>query len=220
MNMKKTYVFIFSLFILFVFSIPVFSQTEKTHSLRLGIDISRFSLLLLNPERKAVEVSADIELKKNLFPTIEIGFNNIHLTKDSLYQYTSNGKYYRIGVDYNLLRPKNIHDKEMFLLGIRYGFSFFNNQINDIIIQDNYWGDFNGNISQKSFHAQWAELVGGIRAEVFKNFYIGWSLRGRFLLHKTKDKQATTYWIPGYGKGDAKSAIGFNYSLLYRIPMF
>ena len=116
--MKKTYVFIFNLYILFVFSMPVFSQTEKTYALRLGIDISRFSLLLLNPDRKALEFSADVELKKNYIPTIEIGFNNIHLKKDSLYNYTSNGNYYRLGVDYNLLKPKTIHDKELFFLGL------------------------------------------------------------------------------------------------------
>lgn len=218
--MKKTYVFIFNLYILFVFSLPVFSQTEKTYALRLGIDISRFSLLLLNPDRKALEFSADVELKKNYIPTIEIGFNNIHLKKDSLYNYTSNGNYYRLGVDYNLLKPKTIHDKELFFLGCRYGMSFFNHTVNDILIKDSYWGNYNGTISPKSSLAQWIELTGGIRAEVIKNFYFGWSLRARILLHKTKEAQNTIYWIPGYGKGNVKSAIGFNYSIFYSIPVF
>jgi len=220
--MRKISGYFFSLLMLLLYSAAGFSQTDtnRTVSLRIGFDVSRLSLYYFQPERKALEFSGDMELYKNVYPAIEIGWNNIALKKDSLYNYYSNGLYSRIGVDYNFLKPESINDNEMFIMGIRYGFSLFNNLANSIRIKDNYWGNFNGDISRKSLSAHWVEFVAGFRTELFKNFYLGWTLRGRMLLAKTKDNETGPYWIPGFGKGSAKSAVGFNYSIFYSIPLY
>ena len=147
--MKKISEYTFSFIIILICSNVVFSQTERTVGLRFGLDISRFSLYYFEPERKNFEFSSDMELFKNLYPTIEIGWNNIKLNKDSSYNYYSNGYYTRIGIDYNFLKPENYNDKGMFIGGIRYGYSFFNHYAENIVIKDNYWGDFNGNLSEK-----------------------------------------------------------------------
>ena len=217
--MRKISGYSFSLIILFLCSTVVFSQTERTVGLRLGFDVSRLSLYYFQPERKNIEVSSDMELFKRLYPTIELGWNDIKLKNDSLYDYYSNGYYARIGFDHNFLKPENNNDKEMFIGGIRYGYSFFNDYAENIIIKDNYWGDFNGNLSKRSLNAQWLEFVAGFKVEVFKNLFLGWTLRGRILITKSKEK-TDPYWIPGFGKGSAKTSVGFNYSIFYSIPLY
>ena len=206
--------------ILFLYSGVVFSQAERTVGLRLGFDISKLSLNFIQPERKTFEGSMDMELFKNVYPAIEFGSNSIKLHKDTLFNYYSNGYYGRIGVDYNLIKPLDSADNEMLIAGIRYGYAFFNDHADSIRIKDNYWGDFHGNLPAKSLKAQWIELVFGLRTEVFKNFYLGFSIRSRMRLAKIKEDQAEPYWIPGYGKGNAKACFGFNYSIYYSLPLY
>jgi len=204
----------------FLYSTVGLSQTDRTVGLRLGFDVSRLSLYYFQPERKALEVSSDMEVIKNLYPTIELGWNNIKLKQDSLFNCYSNGYYVRLGVDHNFLKPENKNGREMFIGGIRYGYSFFSDYAQNIIIKDSYWGDFNGGIPKSSLSAQWLELVVGFRTELFKNLFLGWTLRGRLLLAKSKDDETGPYWIPGFGKGNTKTGIGFNYSIFYSIPLY
>jgi hypothetical protein len=108
----------------------------------------------------------------------------------------------------------------MFFGGIRYGYAFFNDYADNIIIKDNYWGNFTGDLYKKSLHASWVEFVAGFKVELFTNFFLGWSLRGRVLISKTKSERPDPYWIPGFGKGNAKTSVGFNYSIFYNIPLY
>jgi hypothetical protein len=221
--MKKISRYSFSFILIFFCSSVGFSQTDSTKTtigLRLGFDVSKLSLYLLQPERKAMEFSADMELFKNVFPSVEFGSNNIKLLKDTLYNYYSNGSYVRIGADYNLLKPADPKDKDMFTGGIRYGYAFYTDYADSIVIKDNYWGNYHGSLPKKSMNAQWFEIAFGMKTELFKNFFIGWSLRSRILLAKSKNDIIVPYWIPGYGKGIAKANFGFNYSIFYSIPLY
>jgi hypothetical protein len=206
--------------VLFFCSGIVFSQTERTVDARIGFDVSKLTLFYFQPERKTFEGSLDMELFPNIYPTVELGVNTIRLHQDTLFNYFSNGYYGRLGVDYNLNKPKRSGDKDMFLAGIRFGNAFYTDYANSIRIQDNYWGNFYGVLPAKTMSAQWIELLVGIKAEIFKNFFLGCSIRSRILLSKTKDDQTLPYWIPGYGKGITKSCVGFNYSIYYAIPVY
>lgn len=218
--MKKISGYIFSFIAILLCSSPGFAQSERTVGLRFGFDISRLSLYYFQPERKNFEFSSDVELFKKVYPTLELGLNNIKLNKDSLYDYYSNGYYTRIGVDYNFLKTENINAGEMMIGGIRYGHAFFSHYAENIFIKDSYWGNFNGDLSKKTLNAQWIEFVAGLRTEVIKNFFLGWTLRGRILISKSKNNPTEPYWIPGFGKGSATSSFGFNFSIFYNIPLY
>ncbi|MBN1599863.1 MAG: hypothetical protein JW894_16325 [Bacteroidales bacterium] len=222
MKISKYYI---SLLICLSASVVLFSQEEKEEitrikGLRIGYDISKLALYYFQPERTAFDFSADIEISRNYYPVFEFGIQNVDLN-DSIYNYTSSGKYFRFGLDYNLLKNKRIDQYEMSFIGFRYGMAFLDHSADNIIIANDYWGDYSGgNISQENVGAGWIEIVGGIRGELFKNFFIGWYFSGRILVSKKNFNSMDPYYIPGFGRGDKKTSLGFNYSIYYRIPMF
>ena len=69
------------------------------------------------------------------------------------------------------------------------------------------------------YNAHWISLVGGMRAEVFRNFFMGWSVFMNLRFYQSDYKGMEPYNIPGFGKGSNRVTVTFNYSLSYRIPM-
>jgi hypothetical protein len=203
-----------------------YSQTERIKGLRIGIDLSRFSLYYIEPARTCFQVSADFELIDNVYATVEYGQQQVSLVKKDtseiiIYKYSSSGSYYRIGADFNFLKPKANNPYDMVFLGFRFGSANMNHAAENILVTSGYWGNYSGGAVPKNhINAYWIEFDGGIRAEIFKNFFMGWSACGRIMIHKDKDEFMDPYNIPGYGKGSSKTALGINYSIFYRIPIF
>lgn len=210
----------YSIFIILLFLFPVITAQEtRTKGLRFGYDISRLALYLVEPERTGFELSADYELKRNFYVTAEGGWQKYQMS-DTLYNYKSGGYYGRLGIDYNILKNRADDQYEMVFGGFRYGYSKLNHEAGNINIGGNYWGD--GDITQlenATIHAHWIEAIGGVRAEVFKNVFIGWSFRWRIMLYQSKVSTMKPIYIPGYGKGEKKSLIGFNYYIYVRVPL-
>jgi hypothetical protein len=63
----------------------------------------------------------------------------------------------------------------------------------------------------------WAELIIGLKANVFKGLYAGFTVRTRARLSMTAHENSEPYYIPGYGKG-SKTNIGITYNLIYKLP--
>lgn len=212
------YFFSIIIFIVFLSSITN-AQEERIKGLRLGYDISRLALYIVEPERTAFELSADFEIKQNFYLTAEGGMQKYRLT-ETLYNYNSDGYYTRIGMDYNILKNRAKNQYEMVFGGFRYGYSKLNHTADNIIIGTNYWG--NGDITEldnTTINAHWIEALAGVRAELFKNVFIGWSFRWRIMLYQSRVAVMKPIYIPGYGKGEKKSVIGFNYYIYVRIPL-
>jgi hypothetical protein len=218
--MKKTSKYFFSILFFVFYLISGYSQELRVKGIRFGVDISRFALLYFAPERTNYEVSADFEIKRNIYPAIEYGTQSVNLKK-STYNYYSEGTYVRFGTDYNFQKNVKENAYDMIFGGIRFGMATFTHYAENITIENNYWGNyFYGSVAKKNLKAYWIEASAGVRAELFKNFFMGWSLRGRILIKKTGDEYMYPYNIPGFGKGNKKSRLGFNYSLYYRIPIY
>jgi hypothetical protein len=224
--MRKILKYFFSISVLcFLFSAS-YSQSERIKGLRIGVDLSRFSLYFIDPGRTGFQVSADFEVIDNLYATVEYGQQKVSFTeKDTIdrikYNYNSDGSYYRIGVDYNFLKYKMQNQYDMLFLGLRFGSSEMTHSADNITIFSPYWGNYTeGSVPEKHLNAYWTELVAGVRAELFKNFFMGWSVSGRLMLKQDKDDTIDPYNIPGFGNGSKKSGFGFNYSIYYKIPIF
>jgi hypothetical protein len=192
-------------------------QTEWTRGIRLGCDVSRFVLPYTQKGRKAVEFSIDTEWKPRLFLTGEAGFENVSLSNDYI-NYTSNGFYVRAGYDKNVMKHDAPQYHDMFFIGLRYGMSLMEQQVNSYTITDSIWGNVDGSYSSKMIHTHWLEFVSGIKAEITKSIYIGFSARVRLRLFSTKDV-TYGYANPGFGNGSNRLNVGFNYSIYYQIPI-
>ncbi len=198
------------------------AQPGRKKGLRIGYDLSRTALGYIDTDRKPFEVSADFEVAPRYYATVEYGQELVSKEND-LYSYSSTGSFARIGVDINSMQKKLTVDQyEMMYLGLRYGFASYQYQVPNLTITDNYWGGRSVTSSTRVplGETHWFEVVGGIRGEIFPNFFIGWAFRARLRLHSPDNTIMDPLYIPGYGKGSKRLNMGFSYSIFYRIPMY
>lgn len=210
----------FILILLFVSTIDVSAQQQwRYDGPRIGIDLSRFLLpAFQSGSRHGWEIQGDFPYKGNWFPTAEIGMEWFD-DKAQNFHYLSNGMYGRVGVDLNIGKFESLKDYDLLFLGIRYGYSQFNREANDIYYF-NYWGGINTSLPKRPMSAHWAELVFGMKGELFKNFFLGWTFRGKFPFFQTKDPNVKPYIIPGLGKTTGEVPFAFTFTASYRFPIF
>ncbi|MEN8156855.1 MAG: DUF6048 family protein [Bacteroidota bacterium] len=217
--MKRTSRYFFKGVLLLLLSMPVAGQdTLRTYGPRIGIDLSRFIYYFTDPAEIGAEVSADLEVYKDLFPVFELGYST---QSDLIGQtsYASGGTYARIGVDYNVLPVTDRSVHHSITIGFRYATSIFSHSAEQITLQSGYWGDYFIESYENNLNGNWLELVGGMKAELLPNLFLGWSLRYKILLNPDMDPRVTPLLIPGYGKGTEARGFGFTYSVFYKIPL-
>jgi hypothetical protein len=189
----------------------------RMKGLRIGTDLTRpFQDLWTKGNRHGYEFTADLELWPNVFPNIETGYEVMEIQTPYV-DYTGQGAYTRIGMDYNLLEAQTKIDKDIFYVGLRYGFSIASQQLNQYTI-DYYWGQTSGSYPVQNFVGHWGEIVFGIKGEILRNFYMGWSVRGKVKFNQPDVGMPPVYFIPGYGKTENGFVVDFTYSVYYNIP--
>ena len=222
--------FIFSLSLVCV-SLLGNAQTKDTakvmyperYGLRLGVDLHKIARSFYEKDYRGFEVVGDYRLTKRFYLAGELGNENKTVDDDRL-NFTTKGTYFKVGFDYNSF--ENWLDMEnMIYVGMRYGVSSFTHTLNSYKIYDptNYYGE-HVVISGKEYDgltASWVEIVGGIKAELFHNLYMGFSVRLNYLVSNKKPDGFDNLFIPGYNRTyDGKFGAGFNYTLSYFIPIY
>lgn len=191
----------------------------RIRGLRLGYDLSRHALPYLKGGRTAFGASADMEIVRNLYAVAEFGIQDVDYTGNS-FDYLSTGYYGRMGIDRNFLKNLDDNQYEMVFGGIRIGYANQDQSAPEIIILPNYWGkEYFTSVEENNINTVWLEFAGGVKAELFKNFFIGWSVRARLRLHQTHNPNMSPVYVPGFGNGLDKTSLGFTYSVFYRIPV-
>jgi len=184
----------------------------------VGIDVAGLASKVLGSDLMSAEASLQANLKNRYFPVVELGYGNIDTTDDETdIHYKASAPYLRLGADYNVFYRKPYLPGYL-TVGLRYGFTSFEYDVQAPPLADPNWGgtsipvDFQGVKS----NVHWAEAVVGLKANVLKNFYMGFSVRYRMRLSMTKHENSEPYQIPGFGKG--KSNFGIAYNLVYKLP--
>ena len=228
--MKYMLRFIFSLSLVCI-SLLGNAQTKDTakvmyperYGLRVGVDLHKIARSFYEKDYRGFEVVGDYRLTKRFYIAGEIG-NEDKTVDDDRLNFTTKGTYFKVGFDYNSF--ENWLDMEnMIYAGMRYGVSSFSQTLNSYTIYDptNYYGE-NTIISGAEFdglNASWLEVVGGIKAELFNNLYMGFSVRLNYLVSNKKPDNFDNLFIPGYNRTyDGKFGAGFNYTLSYFIPIY
>ena len=212
-----------TLILLLISSLPGFSQHKaevwRYEGPRIGIDLSRFIVPYLQTgKRNGWELQADVPYKGNWFPTFEFGQQWFDDKRDN-FHYKNNGPYARLGVDMNIVKFESLKDHDLVFIGVRYGYSRFNQQT-DSIVYSNYWETSTTSTPLRTMNAHWAELVFGMKGELFSNFFLGWTLRAKFPLSVTNDPLIKPYIIPGLGKTSTDVPFDFSIGVYYRFPIF
>lgn len=207
-----------SLLLIIVITGKAQDQSTTNQGIRFGIDLSPIIVLAFEPERTGIGVSIDYEFKPNLFAVVEAGWLDYHPEHEA-YSYQINGFYSLVGIDYNVLKKAIRVENDILFVGLRYGASSFNQKVEDITIS-NYWGTYVGDSENQQLFGQWAEITGGLKAELFfaKNVFIGWTLRAKILISGKNNEILEPYIIPGYGKTEKNFRFGISWFIAYRIP--
>ena len=83
----------------------------------------------------------------------------------------------------------------------------------------NQWGTMETSFPETQLNAHWFEGVVGLRGEIVKNFYMGYTIRVKQMLAHSDYENYTPYWVPGFGKATQSMVIGMSYSIFYAIPI-
>jgi len=189
----------------------------RMKGIRVGMDVTRpFQDLWTKGNRYGSEFSFDMEIWPNLFPVFETGYDVMKVKTDYV-DYSGNGTYSRIGMDYNFLQAENKNDKDLLFFGLRYGFTLARQQVDHYFV-DSYWGPINGRFGSQNYFAHWGEFLVGIKGEIFRNFYMGWTVRGKVKMHHKDLGIPPVFFIPGFGKATKNFNLDFTYSVYYNIP--
>lgn len=200
-------------------------KIKKKYGLRVGGDIGKLIRSFTDEEYKGLEITADYRLKDRLYIAGEIGIEEKTNVTDYL-NITTEGSYLKAGIDYNLY--ENWLDMDnMIYMGFRGGFSTFSHTLNSFTVYntDQYWEpQFSSNEPQEfnDLTATWLELIVGLKAELFNNFYIGLNVQLKGMVTETEPDNFQNIYVPGFNKTFDSSGIGvgYGYTLSYRFPLY
>ncbi|MBC6997865.1 DUF6048 family protein [Cytophaga sp. FL35] len=212
---------------------------KQSYGLRVGVDLSRPLISFLEENYTGLEVVADYRLTQKLYLAAELGNekktigvplgSTIEDISGDLYDFTASGSYLKLGIDYNTY-GNWYGEQNMIYIGGRYAFSTFSQTLNNykIFNTDRYWSpnDFTPGSEQigkfGNLNASWLEFVVGIKAELFKNLYLGASARLGFLVTNKDPDNFKNLFIPGFNKvtDGSRFGVGYNYSISYLIPLY
>lgn len=231
--MKQMHMFrYFISFFLVLASVGSFSQEKKAqdstvyktgYGLRLGIDISKPIMGMINSSYSGIEFVADYRIKKNWYIAAEFGTQE-EVTVEDYTNSTSKGSFYKIGLNYNAYQNWLDMNNEIFV-GFRYATSAFEQTLNSY--NANTGSDyFAGNtistpITTKDLNAHWTEFVMGIKVETFNNLFIGFSFSYKIMLNLEHPDNFKSLYVPGFNTVfETETGFGFNYTVSYTIPFF
>ncbi len=198
----------------------------EKYGLRAGIDISKLIRTAADDDYSGFEIVGDYRFYKKFYIAAEIGNESLVRDEENI-SVEGKGSYIRAGIDYNAYDNWYGMQNSVYV-GLRYGFSTFDQTLNDytIFTGTNYFGP---NVITEpiegegdGLNASWLELVMGVEVEIINNLYMGASVSLRSLISEKTPERYDNLYIPGFGKTNDFSSIGvgYGYSVSYLIPFF
>ncbi|MEN9908886.1 MAG: hypothetical protein RLZZ540_2035 [Bacteroidota bacterium] len=194
------------------------------YGVRVGVDLFKLSRSVYDKDYKGLELVGDYRWDKKHYIAAEVGNEN-KTTDDERLNFTTKGSYLKVGFDYN--GYENWLDMENIIsIGLRYGFSTFSQELNSYKIYNSnpYFEEVPPIASGQKFNgltASWIEVVAGMKAKVFNNVFLGFSLRFNRLISNKQPGNFENLYIPGFNRTyNGDFGVGFNYSVTYFVPIF
>ncbi len=184
--------------------------------IRAGFDIIGPGIYMSDNNNLNIEGFLSFDRNEKMAYVAEGGYLNYKYSQYN-YDYTSTGVFARLGVDFNLLKPNKASGLYWAGIGLRYGLSHFSSETSSLNYE-NYWGEITSSIPSKKMTAHFLEVAPGVRAEVFKNLSMGWTIRLKLMLSGGGGKDLRPISIPGYGNGGRITNGGISYFITWNIP--
>jgi hypothetical protein len=195
---------------------------KERYGIRLGIDIVQPIYALFDENKKGLEIVADYRISKVFYVAAELGYNDV-TTFEDFYNFTTNGSYIKVGADVNVYKNW-IGMENIILVGLRYGFSIFDQTLNQGIINADPFlpeEELLDPVSYGGLNASWFSVVLGIKAEVIHNLFLGFSFSGNVLVSSKEPENFKNLFIPGFNRVYINNnGFSFNYTISYLIPFY
>jgi len=197
-------------------------KTKKYAAIRIGIDVSRPIIQLLQKQDLGIEITADYKVAKNWYIASEFGYESEPGHEDQI-DFHTKGSYAKLGFNYNAYENLEGLNNEVYI-GLRYGFSQFQQQLTSytVIDLDDYFGDYTATPGTvyEGLAAHWAELHFGLKVETLPHLYLAVGIHFKKLLSDEVPEGFANLYIPGFNKVLLnRDTIGFNYTISYQIPL-
>lgn len=200
--------------------------TPKTdrYGLRVGVDLYKLTRGFYDKDYKGVEFVGDWRLTKKYYLAAELGFED-KTTDDDRLNSSATGTYVKGGFDYNTYQNW-LNMENIISINVRGGFSTFSQSLNSYRIYNPnpYWGEQPSiavNEKYNGLTAGWLEVGMGVKAKVYNNIFVGFSVQLKLLLLNTKPDGFDNLYIPGFNRTyDGNFGAGFNYTVSYFIPIY
>lgn len=184
--------------------------------IKVGLEVSGPAIYYSKKNTLNTEGYVSADINEKVSASIAGGFLNYKYSQYN-YEYLNRGMYVRSGVDFNLLKPEKSLGKYWAGIGLRYGISRFSSEVPSFS-HDNYWGTTSSSIAQKINWGHFFEVSPGVRAEVFRNFSIGWTISLRKLIYSGTGKDLKPIYFPGFGNTGKSISTGLSYFIVWNIP--
>ncbi|RKS42675.1 hypothetical protein BC962_3132 [Gillisia mitskevichiae] len=230
--MKQQHIFLFFISIFCLLGIESSNAQTATdtvnykerYGLRVGVDLSKPIRTLLQDDYSGLELLGDYRIYKNYYLAAELGNEQIDLPEENL-SVSSKGSYIKLGADYNAYENWAGMENAI-IIGLRYGFSTFSQTLESYAIstQTPYFGsDLRVDPEESTgLTASWAELVVGVKVELFQNLYLGANVQLKRRISESTPSNMDNLYIPGFGATNDFSdfGVGYSYNISYLIPLY
>ena len=233
-KIRRMFRYFSSLFLILLLSFSVSAQQQITvkdtlrynenYGIRVGIDLSKPLRTLLDDNYSGVELVGDYRIYKNYYLAAEVGTEKITFEGDNIETFT-NGSYIKLGGDYNAYENWLDMQNAIFV-GVRYGFATFSKTLDEyrIYTSSNYFGPDirEDNTETTGLTASWAEVMIGIKVELFKNLFLSANVQLKRRIGQNSPTNFDNLAIPGFGRtyDSSEFGAGFGYSISYLIPFY
>jgi hypothetical protein len=222
--MRKTFVFIISFLFILINGTTIKGQDSVQFGdsviiplkIRIGIEVAGPVIYFTDKSILNLEgyLSADLNEKISLF--LGTGYSDYKYSQHN-YDFLSKGIYIKVGADFNLLKPETAMGKYWAGVGVHYGLSSYFAET-PLFIHENYWGKISSSLAKDTNWGHYIEICSGFRAELFRNFSVGWLISVRKLIYCGTSKDLRPIYFPGYGAGGKSFSTGLAYYIVWNIP--
>ena len=192
-------------------------QQPLLYAAAVGVDVWDLVMCCFGQHYGLVEFSGELNLHNRYIPVVEVGLGQSSYTpEDNNYTYkVPVTPYVRIGCNYNFIYNSN--PDYMAFAGLRFGWSHFSYEVNDVRLSSDYWGESaTFNLPRQTSNVTYMQVLFGIRVKVFGPVSMGWCIRYKAKLHESEATYGRPWYIPGYGSRNG--AITGSFAITYTLP--
>ena len=183
---------------------------------QVSFDLFGFGMLQFS-DYGQYEGALRLHLHDQWFPIVEVGYGiaDHHDDLTTQINYRTEAPYFRLGMDFNLLKKK--HQSNRLFAGFRYAYTSYKVDMYRENLPDPVWLWETGfGVRDEKCSQHWAEAVVGIDAQVFGPLHLGWSARYKLRLFHDDGNIGKTWYVPGYGTWD-NTKLGFTFNAIIDI---